>query len=84
MRKPIVLTLQKWGNSLAVRIPAALSRSLHFKIGQPVELVQENDQLIIFPVGEPKLTLRQKLDLFDPIKHGGEIMDTQKIGKEEF
>jgi antitoxin component of MazEF toxin-antitoxin module len=38
MSKTAVLTLQQWGNSLAVRIPAALARSAHFSVGQPVEL----------------------------------------------
>jgi antitoxin MazE len=29
---------------------------------------------LIKPVGEPKLTLAQKLAAFDPARHGGEAM----------
>ncbi len=32
------LTVQQWGNSLAVRIPAAVARTAHFTVGQPVEI----------------------------------------------
>lgn len=30
MPKTATLTIQQWGNSLAVRIPAAVARSAHF------------------------------------------------------
>jgi antitoxin MazE len=36
--KVATLTVQKWGNSLAIRIPAALARSAHFELGTLVEL----------------------------------------------
>jgi hypothetical protein len=31
-------------------------------------------------IGEPKLSLAQKLALFDPDRHGGEVMTTGRIG----
>jgi antitoxin MazE len=84
MSKAAKLTIQQWGNSLAVRIPSAVARSARFAVGQPVEMIVEDAGLIVRPVGEPKLTLAQKLALFDPVKHGGEVMTTGRVGAEVF
>jgi len=32
MPKPATLTVQQWGNSLAVRIPAAIARAAHYVV----------------------------------------------------
>jgi hypothetical protein len=40
--------------------------------------------VMVKPVGVPKLTLAEKLALFDPAKHGGEVMATGLVGKEIF
>ena len=34
------------------------------------------------PAGPPRLTLEQKLDLFDPNQHGAEVMASRPIGAE--
>jgi antitoxin MazE len=78
------LTIQKWGNNLAVRIPAAVARSARFALGQPVEVSAQKGGVVVRPVGRPKLTLTQKLTLFDPAKHGGEAMATGRVGREIF
>jgi antitoxin MazE len=82
MSKPANLTVQRWGNSLAVRIPAAVAKSARFKVGQPVEVSAQDSHVLVKPVGDPKLTLRQKLAAFDPAQHGGEVMATTPIGTE--
>jgi antitoxin MazE len=82
--KTATLTLQQWGNSLAVRIPAALARSVRFKVGQPVEVSAQDSSVLVTAVGEPKLTLTQKLAVFDPVRHAGEAMVTGRVGKEVF
>ena len=76
------LTVQRWGNSLAVRIPAAVARSARFKVGQPVEVSAQDSQVVVKPVGAPRLTLAQKLAAFDPALHGGEAMATVRRGRE--
>ena len=76
MSRSATLTVQRWGNSLAVRIPAAVARSAHFRVGQPVEISAEDSTVVVRPTGEPKLTLAQKLAAFDPARHGGEVMAT--------
>jgi len=77
-------TVQQWGNSLAVRIPAALAREVHFIVGQPVEISIDQLGLVIHRKGFPKLTLRQRLAAFDPNRHGGEVVSTGRVGAEVF
>ncbi|WP_082819187.1 AbrB/MazE/SpoVT family DNA-binding domain-containing protein [Cupriavidus nantongensis] len=80
MRKSATSTIQKWGNSLAVRIPTAVARSANFSEGQEVELSVDEIGITIRPVGRRALTLSEKLALFDPDKHGGEVMAASRVG----
>ena len=84
MSKSATLTVQQWGNSLAVRIPAAVARSARFKVGQPVEVSAHDSNVLVKAIGEPRLTLAQKLAVFDPARHSGEAMATARIGNEVF
>jgi antitoxin MazE len=82
MSKTATLTVQQWGNSLAVRIPAAVARTARFRVGQSVEVSAQDSNVLVRSIGEPKLTLEQKLAAFDPLLHGGEVMATGPVGKE--
>lgn len=82
MTKTATLTVQQWGNSLAVRIPAAVARSARFKVGQPVEVSAQDSNVLVRPIGRPKTTLAQKLATFDPAVHGGEAMAATPVGGE--
>jgi antitoxin MazE len=82
--KIATLTVQKWGNSLAVRIPAEIARGAHFHVGTQVELAMQEDGIVVRSTGERKLTLDERLEIFDPKKHGGEVMASGRIGLEEF
>jgi antitoxin MazE len=82
MTKTATLTVQQWGNSLAVRIPAAVARSARFTVGQPVEVSAQDSNVLVRALGEPKLTLDQKLAALDPALHGAEVMATRPIGNE--
>jgi antitoxin MazE len=82
VNKVAKLTIQQWGNSLAVRIPAAVARSARFVVGQPVDISVDDLGLVVKRAGQPKLSLTQKLALFDPVKHGAEVMVTTAVGTE--
>lgn len=82
MAKSAALTVQKWGNSLAVRIPAAVARSARFRVGQPVEVSAQDSNVLVRPIGEAKLTLAQRLAAFDPALHSGEVMASRAVGDE--
>ena len=43
-------SIQKWGNSGAVRLPKAVLESLRLRENDRVEIVAENDQIILKPV----------------------------------
>ena len=83
MTKTATLMVQQWGNSLAVRIPAAVARSARFVVGQPVELTIAEEGVLVKRAGAPKLSLAQKLAAFDPVRHGGEAMASPLVGREE-
>ncbi|MGB5104035.1 MAG: AbrB/MazE/SpoVT family DNA-binding domain-containing protein [Steroidobacteraceae bacterium] len=84
MSKTATLTVQQWGNSLAVRIPAKVARSARFRVGQPVEVSAQDASVLVRAIGEPKLSLAQKLAAFDPDRHGSEVMATERVGREVF
>ena len=82
MAKTATLRVQRWGNSLAVRIPSSVAKSAGFRVGLPVALSARDSVVVVAAAGEPRLTLRQKLALFDPDRHGGESMATVRVGNE--
>src|SRR5438128_202536 len=49
---------QKWGNSLAVRIPRSLAHDAHIASGSAVELTASNGKLIIAAVKPAKKSVR--------------------------
>ncbi len=77
------LTVQKWGNSLAVRIPAPIARSAHIHLGTLVQLSVLDGNLLVKPVGEREPTLDEMLAAFDIKKHGGEVMAMKPVGREK-
>ena len=83
MARTANLTIQQWGNSLAVRIPAGIARSAQFSVGQPVEVTLDDSGITVRAVGKPRLSLAQKLALFDPAIHAGEVMVSAPVGGEE-
>lgn len=82
MSKTTTLTVQKWGNSLAVRIPSALAREVHFVAGQPVTITTDDLGVIVHRTGLPKLTLAERLAAFDADQHGSEAMASSRVGAE--
>jgi antitoxin MazE len=77
-------TIQEWGNGLAVRITAPVAKAAHFALGSPIRVEVVEGGVLLRPVGEPKLTLAQKLKAFDPALHGGEAMASGLVGAEVF
>lgn len=78
--------VQKWGNSLGVRIPKAMADELALSDGADVELVLSNGTIALRPVApKPKrYKLSELLAAFDPKKHRlkDEDGDWAPVGKE--
>ncbi len=54
-------TVQKWGNSLALRIPSSLAKDADLQQGSVVEVAVVKGELIVKPKRERKLSLAQML-----------------------
>jgi antitoxin MazE len=81
----VVLDLRTWGNSLAVRLPAAIAREANLHVEQTVRISVVDGKVIIAPVLNEPLTLEKLLEKFNPELHGGEAMPTaQRLGAEQW
>jgi antitoxin MazE len=79
-----VLEIKHWGNSLGVRLPAAVAREAHLAVDQAVRITVEAGRVVITPVVEKSLSLEQRLARFDPARHGGEVMPGPNVGAERW
>ena len=54
-------TIQKWGNSLAVRIPVAVADQIEVQEGSSVDLLVEHGVLVVRPRKRPQYRLTDLL-----------------------
>ena len=57
----MITTVQKWGNSLGVRIPKPVAQGKGLRPGSRVDLREEKKRLIIVPVEAPPIELADLL-----------------------
>ena len=50
-------TVKKWGNSAAVRIPAAVMEAMHLDLDEAVEVREEKGRIVIEPARPKKYAL---------------------------
>ena len=79
-----VLDIKQWGNSLGVRLPAAVARAAHLHVDQRVRISVEDRAVVIRPMEDAEPTLDQRLARFEPKRHGGEVMQGQAVGAERW
>lgn len=79
-----ILAIKHWGNSLGVRLPAAVAREAHLDADQQVRITVEEGRVVITPVAPSQLSLEQRLARFDPERHGGEAMASPNVGAERW
>lgn len=58
--------IQKWGNSLALRIPKSFAAETHLEQGTVVEVSLVNSTLHVTPVRPPAVTLEALLEGVTP------------------
>jgi antitoxin MazE len=57
------IEFQKWGNSLAVRVPSAFAREVGAAAGKRAELTVENGALVVrVPLAQPRKRRRYRLE----------------------
>jgi antitoxin MazE len=75
-------TIQKWGNSLAVRIPKAFVKEAHVAYGTTVDLSVDDGKIIINPHTEPKYRLEDLLKGVTKQNLHPEVETGQDVGRE--
>ena len=75
-------TIQKWGNSLAVRIPAALASQLDVAEGAHVQLEVRDGEFIVRPLARRRLKLKDLLADCQPSQLHGETNFGSDVGRE--
>lgn len=51
----MTVRVQKWGNSLGVRIPQSIARQSHIRSGAELEVTFRNGRVVLRPVAVPSL-----------------------------
>ncbi len=74
--------VQKWGNSLALRIPKPLANQIGLEPNSPVELSLRGDKLMIELVTPPELNLDDLLARVTRDNIHGEVDTGPPIGRE--
>lgn len=75
-------SIQKWGNSLAVRIPKAAARSADLTEGTPVDVVARGGAVVVIPKRRTKYRLRDLLKNCKPEHLHGEVDFGSDVGRE--
>ena len=78
----MVTKVQKWGNSLGLRIPKALAEDAGVEEGSPVDISMEGDRLVVQPIRSSKYELK---DLVSQIREDNlheEIPTGRRVGRE--
>lgn len=74
--------VQKWGNSLALRIPKSFAIESNIGQGSTVEISLENGRIIVFPVAAPEFSLDEMLAQITAENLHSEIDTGSSIGQE--
>lgn len=65
------VTVRKWGNSAAIRLPAAVLRAARLELDAPVEVREEDGRVVIEPVRDAEVALADLLvGITDDNLHG--------------
>ena len=75
-------TISKWGNSLAVRIPAGTADSLGLSAGSEVDLKVKAGALVMSPARKRRYELRELVDRITPRNRHEAVEWGRPTGKE--
>lgn len=76
-------TVQKWGNSLGIRIPSQIAEKISVRQGSEVELIVGEDYTLIVKPKKKRMTLEELLAQCKPENRHDEV-DFGAEGKELF
>ncbi|NLL89695.1 MAG: AbrB/MazE/SpoVT family DNA-binding domain-containing protein [Dehalococcoidales bacterium] len=78
----MISRVQKWGNSLALRIPSAFAKEIGLQNETSVDLKQVEGKLVITPLAETDTALEKLLANITEENRHSEIDTGYAVGKE--
>ena len=75
-------SVQRWGNSLALRIPRAFAAETRIQNGSEVELTLKGGALVVRPVHRKRATLDDLLRKVTPTNQHGAVETGSPVGQE--
>lgn len=73
--------VQKWGNSLGIRIPSLYVKEFNLKNGSPVEITAEDGRIMIVP---PRKELNEMLSRVTEENMHSPVETGSSVGNEEW
>ena len=74
--------IQKWGNSLALRIPKSLANEIGIELSSPVEVISEDGKLVVTPDRGSHFMLEDLLEKITENNLHNEFETGGAVGKE--
>lgn len=74
--------IQKWGNSLGLRIPRSFAAEAHVEAGTTVDLSVDNGRLLVRPLRVRKYSLKALLRRVSRRNLHGEVSTGKAVGRE--
>ena len=78
----MVTKVQKWGNSLGLRIPRAFAAEANLMPGSPVNITVRHGELVVTPAREAPCNLDEMLAQVTPENTHGELATGRPHGGE--
>jgi len=74
--------IQKWGNSLGLRIPKSFAAEAQVEAGSTVDLTVEDGELVVKPIRRRKYSLRELLKAVNSKNIHREVETGEPVGRE--
>jgi antitoxin MazE len=78
----MITKVQKWGNSLAVRIPRSMAADTQLSPGEAVNLAAHDGQIVIAAMRPRKFKLNDLLKGVTSRNRHGEVVTGKAVGQE--
>jgi len=74
--------IQKWGNSLGLRIPKSFANEASVEAGSMVDIAIEDGGLVVRSLRRPRYTLEELLRQVNARNRHGEVATGEPVGRE--
>jgi antitoxin MazE len=74
--------IQKWGNSLALRIPRPFAEESNLHEDSAVDITVRNGKLVVVPIEEPQFSLQDLVEKITAHNRHTEVETGEPVGNE--